>query len=154
MNAPTQNSKELHHRSHEQLNHYWEQKRAARLFPAENDIDPDEIAEIWPSCFLIAIDAVTRKIGYRYSYLGSNLIDAYGDDVRNPDVAARLISTSSAPMVKKFDEVVSSKKPVFDESDFVNLKGVQIRYRSCMLPLGRNDGTVTHILGCMRWRIY
>lgn len=148
------NTSELHHRSHEQLMQYWRSKAAGRAFPSESEIDPDEISDIWPSCFLISIDDVTRRIGYRYSYLGGSLIEAYGDDANNPDVTLRLISSSSVPMVKKFDEVVQQRKAVFDESDFTNLKGMHVKYRTCMLPLGNSEGEVTHILGCMRWRMY
>lgn len=145
---------ELHHRSHERLMSYWDALRKNRAFPSEAEIEPDDIADIWPSCFLISIDDVTRRVGYRYSYLGTDLIEAYGDDVKNPDVALRLISTSSLPMVKKFDDVLAGKKAVFDESDFVNLMGLHIKYRTCMLPLGVNDQNVSHILGCMRWKLY
>lgn len=144
---------ELHHRSHERLQEYWNSLRGELAFPPESIIDPDEIADIWPSCFLISIDDVTRRLGYRYSYLGEDLVEAYGDDVKNPDVALRLISTASIPIVKKFDEVVARQKPVIDESEFVNLKHLKIRYRTCMLPLGQ-AGHVTHILGCMRWKLY
>ena len=57
-------------------------------------------------------------------------------------------------MVQKFNEVIESKKPVIDESEFVNLKHLTVRYRTCMLPLGLENGLVTHIIGCMRWRAY
>ncbi|MFW0777015.1 MAG: PAS domain-containing protein [Rickettsiales bacterium] len=144
---------ELHHRSHEILQDYWDKVRADKTMPAEGDIDPDDIADIWSSCFLICIDEVTQRIGYRYSYMGDKLIEAYGDDVSNPDVAERLISTGSLPIIKKFDEAVSGQKPVTDESEFVNLKGLNIRYRTCILPLGQ-DGKITHLLGCMRWKLY
>ncbi len=144
----------IQHRYHEQLLTYWNQLRGERDFPRENEIDPDEIDEIWPSCFLISIDDVTRRIGYRYSYLGAELIEAYGEDANNPDVIMRLVSSDSLPMVQKFNEVVEARRPVIDESEFVNLKRLNIRYRTCMLPLGLADGTVTHILGCMRWRSY
>jgi hypothetical protein len=144
---------ELHHRFHEKLISYWQLIAAGRDYPAESEVDPEQLAEIWPSCFLISIDDVTRRLGYRYSYLGDDLVEAYGDDVKNPDVALRLISTASLPIVKKFDEVVSSQKPVVDESEFINLKGLKIRYRTCMLPLGQS-GQVTHIVGCMRWKLY
>jgi hypothetical protein len=144
---------ELHHRSHEILTQYWQQLKGARPFPAESEIDPEALQEIWRSCFLISIDDVTRRIGYRYSYLGEDLIEAYGDDVKNPDVALRLISTNSLPIVQKFDEVVHSHQPAIDESQFVNLKHLNIRYRTCILPLGES-GKVTHLLGCMRWKLY
>ena len=133
---------------------YWNQLRNARPFPQESEIDPDALEDIWDSCFLLSIDDVTRRMGYRYSYLGPQLIEACGDDINNPDVALRLISTASMPLVKKFDAVLKTKEPVFDESDFVNLKGLHIKYRACMLPLGYENGDVSHILGCIRWRYY
>jgi len=142
------------HRSHERLQHYWETLKGDRSFPKESEIDPDDLQDIWPSCFLISIDDVTRRLGYRYSYLGEELVEAYGDDIRNPDISMKLLSTASSPMVKKFDEVISHKKPVIDESEFINLKHLNIRYRTCLLPLGSHTGEVSHIIGCMRWRIY
>lgn len=143
------------HRYHERLRHYWESLKGERAFPRENEIDPDAISDIWPSCFLVSIDDVTRRLGYRYSYLGSDLVEAYGDDLHNPDITLKLLATTHAPMVKKFDEVIASRKPVIDESEFINLKHLNIRYRTCLLPLGAHQGeAVSHIIGCMRWRIY
>lgn len=143
-----------HHRFHERLREYWDKLRGDRPFPKESEIDPDELEEIWPSCFLISIDDVTRRLGYHYSYLGEDLVEAYGDDIRNPDIAMKLVSAAEAPMIKKFDEVLREKKPVIDESEFINLKHLNIKYRSCLLPLGSHKGEVSHIIGCMRWRIY
>lgn len=144
---------ELHHRSHEQLRQYWESIRGDRSLPREADIDPDAIDEIWDQCFLISNDDVTKRIGYRYSYLGSDLIGAFGDDITNHDTALRLLSTARVPNAKRFDEVLMERHPVMDEAEFVNLMGVNVRYRACLLPLG-NDDEVTHIIGCMRWRSY
>ena len=144
---------ELHHRSHEKLNGYWKAISNGRPFPPENEINPDELADIWDSCFLVAVDVVAKRSGYRYSFLGERLIEAYGDDVRNPEVATQLISTANPSTAKKIDEVIQSQKPVVDEAEFVNSKGISIRYRSCLLPLGQ-AGKVTHVIGCMRWKLY
>ncbi len=141
-------------RFHERLNEYWDVLRGDRLFPSENEIDPDDLMDIWPACFLISIDDVTRRLGYRYSYLGESLVEAYGDDISNPDVALKLVSSANAPMINKFDEVRKTKAPVIDESEFVNLKLLNIRYRTCLLPLGTNQSDITHIIGCMRWKAY
>ena len=141
------------YRYHERLQKYWDGLRGNRKFPSENEINPDDLSDIWPSCFLISIDDVTRRLGYRYSYLGESLIEAYGDDINNPEITMRLVSSSDAPMIHKFDEVLKSMQPVIDESEFVNLKHLNIRYRTCLLPLG-TDGVVTHIIGCMRWKVY
>lgn len=141
------------HRSHERLLHYWESLKGGHDFPREDDIDPDKIADIWPSCFLISIDDVTRRLGYRYSYLGEALVEAYGDATNGADVAMKLLATADMPMVKSFEEVQSTRKPVVDESEFVNLKNLKIKYRTSLLPLGYRNGEVSHILGCMRWKV-
>lgn len=145
---------DLHHRSHELFFDYWNKLRGRRPFPRESEIEPDDIAELWESCFLIANDDVTRRIGYRYSFLGLDLIAAFGDDVTNHDTALRLLSTARVPNARKFDEVLHGKSPVIDEASFINLMGMNIRYRACLLPLGNEDGTVTHMIGCMRWKAY
>jgi len=142
------------HRYHTRLKKYWDMLRGEKPFPTENSIDPDDLQDIWDSCFLISIDDVTHRMGYRYSYMGSHLIEAYGDQLNSGDVSSRLISMNGSPMVKKFDEVIREKKPLIDESEFVNGSNINIRYRTCILPLGTDDGKVTHILGCMRWKMY
>ncbi|MBY0408513.1 MAG: PAS domain-containing protein [Rickettsiales bacterium] len=142
------------HRYHTRLQQYWNGLRGNRPFPMENEVNPEELDDIWDSCFLISIDDVTRRVGYRYSYMGENLAEAYGGDLGSQDVSATLIATSASSMVEKFDEVVKQKKPVIDEAEFVNMKHIPIRYRTCILPLGTQDGQVTHLLGCMRWKMY
>jgi hypothetical protein len=136
------------------LETYWQSLRNKRPFPTENDIDPDAISDIWPSCFLVSIDDVTHRLGYRYSYLGDDLIEAYGDDISNPEVAEKLLSTSNHSLSSQFDRVIKEKQVVIDESQFVNLRGVPIRYRTCTLPLGYDGEHVSHIIGCMSWRVY
>lgn len=135
------------------LREYWDKLRAKRPYPRENEINPDEIAEIWPSCFLVSIDDVTHRMGFRYSYLGDKLIEAYGDDLRNPEIVMNLLSTGNPALVEKFNEVLKTKQPTWVESEFINLKRESVKFRVSVFPLGEND-RVTHILGCMRWRMY
>ena len=141
-------------RSHNRLRAYWEALKGAHVLPREADVNPDMLADIWDSCFLVSIDAVTQRVGYRYSYMGPDLLEAYGDDTSSYAIANRLLATDQAPMLHHFNEAVFSKKPVVDASEFVNSQYVPIRYRSCIVPLGTEVGEVTHLLGCMRWRMY
>ncbi len=138
------------------LRKYWESLKGNRDFPTEDEIDPDAIEGIWDSCFLISIDDVMHRLGYRYSYLGTKLIEAYGDDINNPEIVLNLLSTdnhTNMRLVANFDQVLSLKQPVFDEAGFVNLKHMNVRYRLSLFPLGIGE-EVLHILGCMRWRVY
>ncbi len=44
--------------------------------PAEQDIDPDDIRDLWDSCFLIRVKDL-GKADYNYTYLGEAIIEAY-----------------------------------------------------------------------------
>jgi hypothetical protein len=153
--ANTSNKKALaiESRAGHLLREYLDTLRGERPFASENEINPHELRSIWDYCFLISIDPVTKYAGYRYSYLGQKLIEAYGDDSQNSDIAIQLISTTSESLTDNFDAVLQTKKPVIDEAEFVNLKHLNVKYRISLFPLG-TDMNITHIIGCMRWRIY
>lgn len=145
---------DLHHRCHDELLKYWTKLCSGRQFPHESDIEPDDIADLWDYCFLISLDDVVQRIGYRYSYMGAALVGAFGDDVNNPDMALRLLSTTRVPNIKKLEEVLDKKHPVIDEGEFVNAHHMSVRYRTCIVPLGYENGQVSHLFGVMRWKAY
>jgi hypothetical protein len=142
------------YRHHHQLQVYWDKLRATRPFPRESEINPDDLEEIWGSCFLVGLLEEKNHLGYRYSYLGSELLEAYGEDPHNPDIVTKLVAPDTEPLIKRFEEVVRTGKPVVDEGEFTNIKRLNIRYRTCLLPLGNADDKVGFILGCMRWKAY
>jgi len=138
----------------EVLYHYWDNLRGDRAFPAESEIDPDEISDIWNSCFLVNISpAEVNNHGYRYTYLGTALIDAFGSDITGQEVSARLIDSASKTMVRQFDQAVKTAKPVYDEAEFTNSKKLLIKYRSCILPLGGKLNP-DYLIGGMKWKAF
>jgi hypothetical protein len=145
---------ENQYRSHQKLQTYWNTLKGTRTFPKESEINPDDIADIWSSCFLVSINEMSHGLGFRYSYLGDEIIEAYGEDIHNPDIINKLVTTTGSPMTQKFEELVKTQQPVIDESEFINLKHLNIRYRTCMLPLGSPDDKLGFIIGCMRWKAY
>jgi hypothetical protein len=133
---------------------YWESLRKGRLFPSEAEIEPDAIAAIWDSCFLVKVSRPeAAHLGYRYDYLGSALIEAFGGDVTHQEISSRLIDPSSPPLVSRFENVVNMHAPDTDEAAFTNKRGLVVKYRSCILPLGRDSGSVDYILGGMKWKM-
>lgn len=149
-----QTSSNRERRINERLLSYWEELKAERPFPAEAEIDPDELADIWDSCFLVQVGARAAQGGYKYTYLGPSLIEAYGDDLTNHEVSSHLIALSNPHLVQHFDEVARTAKPLVVESEFTNLKNMIVKYRSCMLPLGTLPGQVDYIIGGMKWKAF
>ncbi|MCI5050430.1 MAG: PAS domain-containing protein [Rickettsiales bacterium] len=142
-------------RINEFLMEYWVQKKGDRAFPLESEMDPSEMDDIWDSCFLVRIEDI-EGAKYKYSYLGESLVEAYGDDIGNKEICEKLIYPTSMSLIHKFDEVVNTKQPVNEDSEFTNTKGMLIKFRSSMLPLGKDDAPdeVAFIIGGMKWKAY
>ena len=143
-----------HHRIYEVLQDYWDKVRKQRIYPTENDINPEEIKDIWDSCFLVSFSEDDVKNGYKYTYLGKDLIEAFGDDLTNKDISERLMLTTRPPLVESFEEVIRTGKPLRENSEFTNSLNMVIKYRSCLLPLGNDPEKVDYILGAMKWKSF
>jgi len=145
-------------RINEKLLSYWEEKKGSRLFPLESEINPDELEQVWDSCFLVSVDAAHVAMNgspYHYIYLGQSLVDAYGDDLGNRQVCEQLIYPGNMSLIHHFDEIVTTKQPANDESEFKNINNMLIKYRSCMMPLGKdNSDEVAYIIGGMKWKAF
>ncbi len=144
---------EASNRINDKLRAYWDSLCAGRPFPEERDVDSDVISDIWDHCFLVKnVAAQTEREGFRYDYLGKELIEAFGGDVTNQEISAKLIDAESPPLVKSFMQVVSTGKPTMEDAEFTNSQGLLIKYRSCLLPLGSAKEGVVYILGGMKWK--
>lgn len=143
-------------RINEYLHSYWETKRVGRAYPMENDIEPSELSDIWDSCFLVRYnEGQEEENAFTYLYLGTALLEAYGgDDASSRDICTRLIFPSSMSLVHKFKEIIKTGKPTEEDSEFLNIKKLLVKYRSTMLPLTDDKGTIRYIIGGMKWKAF
>lgn len=141
-------------RINERLLSYWRGIKPATGLPLESQVDPKTIGDIWDSCFLVHITH-DPKAPYEYLMLGSELIDAYGDDLTGKSVSEALFYPHPVPLLRAFEEVEKSGEPLVEESSFTNQAGLLIKYRSCLLPLAKDSGgAATYVLGGMKWKAY
>lgn len=141
----------VHHRINEQLRQYWDSLRGDRPMPLESDINIADLKEIWDYCFLVNVNGDR----FAYSYLGPQLIEAYGDDFTGREIAQTLLEPHPHSLFDSFKDVAANAQPKIDESEFTNSRGTLVKYRSCILPLGsRGHTSVAFLLGGMKWKAY
>ncbi len=131
---------------------YWRDLPKNGQLPHENAIDPEALQDIWESCFLIHAYDIGKGSDYNYTFLGSNIMRAYGTDLTRND-APPLASPSAEKLAVLYTQVLATRAPVINEDQFVNAAGKEIRYRQCLLPFGSGD-TVTSIFGGMRYKLF
>lgn len=140
-----------HHRITEMLQEYWQQKCTNDNIPSDADIDPSALGDLWEHCFLVQ---KTGTESFQYLHMGAEIIKAYGDDLTGHEVCERLMGQLHQPLVSEFAEVTKTRHPLLKESSFINRKKMEVRYRTCLLPLRRNGDVVEYVLGGMKWKAY
>src|SRR5476651_2637783 len=123
----------------EKLLRYWLSLRGSKPFPAESEIDKSALADIWDSCFLVKIAEANH-----YVYLGKKLLEAFGGDMTNYEIAMFLTSPFTTHIEEKFAEVAKTRKPVDDQETKENSRKAKIKYRLALLPLAGINGKIDH----------
>lgn len=132
----------------DELRNYWESLKQEKFLPNEAQINPDFIASIWPSCFLVKV----KEGGFAFEYLGDEIMQAYEKDEVSSELIAEQLYPEKPGITFKFEEVVSKKEPVEYDGEFLDSQDMEIKFRKILLPIG-DDEKVTHILGGMRWKV-
>jgi hypothetical protein len=131
------------------LQDYWESKLGDNQFPSEKEINQNDIADVWPNCFLIEVDGDK----FRYALLGQNIINAYADDLEGKEAVEDLLYPESPGIRDMFVELLRGRAPLYYDGALINKNNLDIKFRKLLLPLGANN-EITHILGAMRWKSF
>lgn len=130
---------------------HWESVRRNNKIPAEHDLDPNVLETLLDNCFLVKATELMNSGQHNYVYIGKNILDAYGSNVTYPKDYHDIDPLAHKD---KFEEVIRTKAPVLDEGEFINKDGHLVKYRQCLVPLGKDGNTVESIFGGMRFKVF
>lgn len=121
---------------------YWEERKGARNFPSLDDIDADEISELWPHCFVL--DTLCLNASPYFLYLGPELARLGGVFLSGERQWTKTLLDKA---VQNYRDTVSDEKPILSEEYLSIYDGSKIVYRSVLLPLSDDGEAVNFILG-------
>ena len=130
---------------------YWEKLRRDRPMPAPEELNPDDLPDLWPSCFIIGFPEPGKKTCH-YDHLGQFIVDAYNNGLIRGDSGV-MVSPSPQKTIEQFSQVIETCKPLVQEGEFINHNEKIVKYRQCLLPLGR-DGQIEAVFGGMSFKIF
>jgi hypothetical protein len=124
---------------------YWRHLREEREFAARGKIDPTLIPEMWPFSFIL--DVSQESDAARFLYVGDEIARISGVSTDVKSFAELPENTLLAKSSSYFEQVLRRRCPITIGGEFVDPYGVEILYRSVMLPLSDDDTTIVAILG-------
>ncbi len=136
--------KRLTHR----LIQYWDSLRKDHPMPDIAWFNSSAIEDVWSQCFKLKVEITgVNKALYYYDYVGSAIVEAYGKNLTGETVHAASRHFPGARIISKVDNLLTNPTPIQEEGSFVNTQNKVVKFRSCILPFGKEDGRVTHIVG-------
>ena len=121
---------------------YWEEKRGARQQPSLQDIDPEEIADLWPHCFILDV-ANFQDFPY-FHYLGPRLARYSGIFLSGRYDWSRTLLKKS---VCHYREALERRAPVLLEEELTQYDNTKLLFRSILLPLSDDGDSINYLLG-------
>ncbi len=128
---------------------YWNKVKGDRNFPDLSEIEVEHLSDIWDYCFVIKYSDGK----YQVEHVGESIINPHDHDFNLTDIP--IIQLDNIENIQYFlDEVLESREPCIEQSEWYSPDGILIKFRQCFLPLGSDENTINAIIGAVRYKIY
>jgi hypothetical protein len=132
------------------LLHHWRDLSGERRFPSFEDVDPAQIPDMWPNCFVL--DALGHRDDPVFRVVG----DEIAKESRTGLVSLRISAVPKDSLMEQatsyLEEVMTKEVPISRGGQFVRDDGAHILYRSVLLPMSDDGETISGILGAANFR--
>lgn len=137
----------------ERLLSYWNVLRKDDPMPDFSHFNASSIADIWQQCvlFTVAPSVDNKPSSLNFYQIGDKLSSIYNSSMVGRSFTVGQKHFQGAAIVRRIDEILAKPEPITDVGQFINEKSKVVKYRSCLLPFGRN-GKVTHVITGLSWR--
>lgn len=143
----------IEHRLAERLTSYWNTLRKDLPMPDFGHFNASSVADIWQQCVLFTVSPEVENKPYVLNFyqIGDRLRSIYGNDMIGRSFNTAQRHFQGAAIVRRVEEIIANPTPMNDVGQFINERSKVVKYRSCLLPFGR-DGRVTHVITGLSWR--
>ena len=141
------------HRLTDRLTSYWTLLKRESVMPEFAQFNLSAISDIWQQCVLFTVQQGTGGAPHSVNFymLGDQVKNLYGGDMSGRSMYPGMKHFQGAAIVRRVNELIENPQPIYDQGQFVNEKSKIVKYRSCLLPFGK-DGKVTHVMAGLSWR--
>lgn len=141
------------HRLAERLMGYWHTLRKDQLMPDFGHFNASAIDDIWQQCVLFTVSPEIENKPHvlNFHQIGERVRTLYGNEMVGRSFNTSQRHFAGAAIMRRVEEIISKPSPLNDAGQFINERSKVVKYRSCLLPFGRN-GKVSHIIAGLSWR--
>ena len=134
------------------LYEYWLSKCADGTAPTRADLDPLDIPHLLRFIYLVDVEREGGKPRYRFRLIGTYVVHISGRDSTGMYLDSPDYGPERSSIIPSYSDVVSHKRPRYDQRYVPNCKEGYQHYGRLVLPLVGADGQVNMLLCGMQIR--
>jgi len=123
----------------------WRDLCAGRAFPAFSDINPADLDDMWPNCFVLDTEGFETDPVFRI--VGDVIAAKFDDSLIGKRVSFVPPGNLFYVATSYFSAVMQKEAPISRGGGFISEHGDRILYRSVLLPVSDDGISISGILG-------
>ncbi len=136
---------QIEHPSLRRLFAYWDEKRAGRIAPARDEIDPVDVPDILPNMFIYRV--LDGGADFRMSLFGTALVEVFRRDFTGETFEKIFNGPDREAIRAEYRQVAVEARPVCVRHDASWINRDHVEYERLLLPLSDDGKTVNRLLG-------
>ncbi len=137
--------RQAHRRMAHRLLAHWRDAQPEGGFPSLNAVLARDLGDILPSIFVLKVSADAGEPAF--ARVGKLFAGEVSGDLMGRPVSTVPEGTLLEQAVGIYAEVLARKVPITRGGEFEHVQGGTVLYRSIILPLSENQGTIGFLLG-------
>jgi hypothetical protein len=121
-----------------------------RAYPARSDLNPADIPDLWPWCFVVA--RPDRNQFPKFDFLGESL-KIYSNIFLGAERDWISDSTLLDKAIENVSEAFELKRPILIEEELLRFDRRRLLFRAILLPLSDDQTTIDHVLGAANGKL-
>jgi hypothetical protein len=133
---------------------HWEMVKKENPLPTMQSFNPQAVDDLWGRCFKVSVQKEGGKVNYIYEMIGDDLREVFGSNLVGKKVSAQLHFLPAKKIIEQMDEALGNPIPKIMDGQFIDQNNRLIKYRSCLLPFGRDKDNVTNFVIGISWNSF
>lgn len=130
---------------------YWDRLRKENPLPPYEKLRRESLSDIWGSSIIFTVSKRDKHLYYQYLHVGEDIRQLIGSGMVGQEVMQNPNFLPLKPLVVVMDDVIRNPRALEHNGQFVDMHGHMTKYRSCILPFGRDEQHVSHCMVGLTW---
>lgn len=133
---------------------YWEKLKKDADVPPVEAFNPEVVHDLWGRCFQVVVQKDQDGYDFIYDYIGEDLTTLFEPFLVGMQVKSQMHFLPAKKMIEQMNRAIEQSVPLYLDGQFIDKNSHIIKYRSCLMPFGKDKENITHFIIGISWNSF